>query len=201
MVMRRRWMAALLLMILAAEPPADEPPGIQQVLPFDVTVCFAGGHVDGDPVGVSSRPKTRYRLAMRAGWNVGAGRDRPYHEIYVSIQSTIHDGHSANLLGYCSDYERDDLASPLPGLLCDLACADDAVAIDAIDTDTIVISGRGLRTACHEPKHGSTVDAMLHLQRQPPGVCAELENLPVDEAGIEGAYRRARAQAQFRRDP
>lgn len=184
-------MTACMLPVLAT----GDSPTATQLLPFDAAVCFA---YDADPAG-PDRPPTRrtasLRLGARAEWNVGEGRDRPYHEVYVAIAVEPGEGDVRNVLGYCSDYTAVNTPDAPPGLTCDLPCATNAFRLDAVDADTLALHVAALDESCRMTRSLGAVDAVFLLRRQPLDVCRELEAWPADEAGIQAAYARGREAA------
>lgn len=184
-----------MLALAAATASAADPPTVQQLLPFDAGACFVR---DYDAAHRAKHPAQRIaglQLGMRAGWNVGEGRDRPYHELFVSLTVATRDGEAWSTLGYCSDYEASNESGAPPGLACDLPCNGDRFRLQAVDADTLLLSSDGLRARCDAERIDDADSTAFRLLRRPDEACIRLGQLPAAEAQIQALYTRLRGEA------
>lgn len=181
-----------MLALAATSVPAAEPATVQQLLPFDTSACFARDSGAAHPAHLPAQRMTSLHLGTLAGWNIGQGRDRPYHEVFVSLAATMRDGERWSVLGYCSDYDETNEPDARPSLTCDLPCEGDRFRLEAIDADTLALLGSGLRRDCGSERIDDAADAAVHLRRVPVETCAALRDLPATEADIRAAYHGAR---------
>lgn len=177
-----------MLVLAAASASAVEPPTVQQLLPFDTSACFVRDYDDAHP----SQRVASLHLGALAGWNIGEGRDRPYHEVFVSLAVATRGGENWSAVGYCSDYDETNEPGARPGLTCDLPCDGDRFHLEAVDADTLALRSTGLRPSCSSGRIDVAADAVFRLRRAPVESCAALRALPATEADIQAAYRRAR---------
>ncbi len=180
-------------LLTAAPATAQDKPTVQQLLPRDVSFCFAR---DYDARHLASNPAQQVmhiRVGARAGWNVHGQRDLPYHDITISlVVRTRAAARTGVMLASCTDYPETNEPGAERGLHCSLVCAGDKVVLDARDAGTLILRNRGLRAGCRGPRIGGGADAVFHLRRQPLSVCPELDALPPDEGGIGEVLRKAR---------
>lgn len=175
--------AAILPAPAGAAPP--ERPSATRLLAFDRDLCFERRDDATPAKPAQGQTVTAVSVGARRGWNVGRGRDLPYHEIALALRVTVKGREPALTLISCSNYAAANEGDARGDLACSLPCEGAGEIVFAARADGIlVLRAYGVTGRCGLPPLEAAGDRVLPMRPAPLGICAIPPDWPTDEDGL-----------------